>query len=570
MLKNFKLINKLSILYYKKSFFLIIFFSLLLVLVDTLSVVSIFPLLDIAINEKNSNFNFLNISSLKLLQKKEFIFFIVIFIFFLKFIFTLISNYLVTNFKMDLQKNLSKSLLRIYLSYDYLNFLGIKESELIRNITKETEIFVNASEALVKIIVELSVILILTIIVFYSFPEITFSIFLSLLSIFFIFNFLIKKKLLKWGLQRINHDSLRIKNLSNIFKLISEIKLMSKEEQFVKLFNKDNAITQRTQRNRNLVSMAFRTFLEFAIFLILIIILFYNYYRDQGIVSAIPTLAFFLAILFRFLPGFLRITNAYQLIIFSFNSIDEIFKIHNTYSITAKENFINFKINNYEVNTMEINNLSYSYPNTKISILENINLKFITGEIIGIKGPSGAGKTTFVSILMGLIKISKGSIFYNKKNINEFIYEYKNQIGYVSQNFTLIDSNIIQNITLSFHNEQINNLKLNEAIKLSGLDYFVSKLPEKLETKIGDNGYMLSGGQQQRIALARAIYHSKTILIFDEATSSLDKELENIIYENLNYLKKDKIILFISHGDTINKFCDKLYNLENKKLTIIK
>ena len=570
MLKNFKLINRLSILYYKKSFFLIIFFSLLLVLVDTLSVVSIFPLLDIAINEKNSNFDFLNISSLKLLQKKEFIFFIVIFIFFLKFIFTLISNYLVTNFKMDLQKNLSKSLLRIYLSYDYLNFLGIKESELIRNITKETEIFVNASEALVKIIVELSVILILTIIVFYSFPEITFSIFLSLLSIFFIFNFLIKKKLLKWGLQRINHDSLRIKNLSNIFKLISEIKLMSKEEQFVKLFNKDNAITQRTQRNRNLVSMAFRTFLEFAIFLILIIILFYNYYRDQGIVSAIPTLAFFLAILFRFLPGFLRITNAYQLIIFSFNSIDEIFKIHNTYSITAKENFINFKINNYEVNTMEINNLSYSYPNTKISILENINLKFITGEIIGIKGPSGAGKTTFVSILMGLIKISKGSIFYNKKNINEFINEYKNQIGYVSQNFTLIDSNIIQNITLSFHNEQINNLKLNEAIKLSGLDYFVSKLPEKLETKIGDNGYMLSGGQQQRIALARAIYHSKTILIFDEATSSLDKELENIIYENLNYLKKDKIILFISHGDTINKFCDKLYNLENKKLTIIK
>jgi ABC-type multidrug transport system fused ATPase/permease subunit len=570
MLKNFKLINRLSILYYKKSFFLIIFFSLLLVLVDTLSVVSIFPLLDIAINEKNSNFNFLNISSLKLLQKKEFIFFIVIFIFFLKFIFTLISNYLVTNFKMDLQKNLSKSLLRIYLSYDYLNFLGIKESELIRNITKETEIFVNASEALVKIIVELSVILILTIIVFYSFPEITFSIFLSLLSIFFIFNFLIKKKLLKWGLQRINHDSLRIKNLSNIFKLISEIKLMSKEEQFVKLFNKDNAITQRTQRNRNLVSMAFRTFLEFAIFLILIIILFYNYYRDQDIVSAIPTLAFFLAILFRFLPGFLRITNAYQLIIFSFNSIDEIFKIHNTYSITAKENFINFKINNYEVNTMEINNLSYSYPNTKISILENINLKFITGEIIGIKGPSGAGKTTFVSILMGLIKISKGSIFYNKKNINEFINEYKNQIGYVSQNFTLIDSNIIQNITLSFHNEQINNLKLNEAIKLSGLDYFVSKLPEKLETKIGDNGYMLSGGQQQRIALARAIYHSKTILIFDEATSSLDKELENIIYENLNYLKKDKIILFISHGDTINKFCDKLYNLENKKLTIIK
>jgi ATP-binding cassette subfamily B protein len=171
---------------------------------------------------------------------------------------------------------------------------------------------------------------------------------------------------------------------------------------------------------------------------------------------------------------------------------------------------------------------------------------------------------------MGLIKISKGSIFYNKKNINEFINEYKNQIGYVSQNFTLIDSNIIQNITLSFHNEQINNLKLNEAIKLSGLDYFVSKLPEKLETKIGDNGYMLSGGQQQRIALARAIYHSKTILIFDEATSSLDKELENIIYENLNYLKKDKIILFISHGDTINMFCDKLYNLENKKLTIIK
>ena len=571
MFEILKKIIRLVRIFNKKNFFKIIFLSFLLILLEVLSVVSLLPLIDTLVSNNTKYISYFSNEKINIFFfNKEIIIFAIFILFALRSIIIVISNFLIANFKMNLQKNLSKSILRVYLNYDYINFIKMKRSDLIQNITKETEIFVNAFEALIRIFVELLVLIFIIIFIIYNFPKISFVILVFFLSIIYIINFFIKNKLKLWGDLRIQHDKYRIKNLFDAFNLITEIKLLSKEESFVRLFNKNNSITQRTQRNRNLISAIFRTLLEFIIFLILILVLLIQIYNNLDLISIIPIIGFLLVSTFRIMPGFLRINNAYQLIIFSIKSINEINAIFkNSFNLSNKIFIFNNIYLSKKKNTVELKNVNYKYPDNKNFILQNVNLSISSGEIIGIKGASGDGKTTLISILMGLLKPLGGSVNFNNKDINEFISDYKYLIGHVSQTFSIIDASLSQNILLEFDGEEINMKKLNEAIEFSGLKSFVKTLDKELHTELGENGHILSSGQRQRVSIARAIYHSKKIIIFDEAMSSLDKDLENEIFFNIKNYLKDKIVIIISHQDSNLKNCHKIYQLYNSSLKLI-
>ena len=553
MQDSFKDIIYLINNYYKKSFLIIIIASFILILLDTFSLISIFPMLqsifDNSINFKS--FKFLNFFFESQKINFNIILIIFLFLFVLKFIFTIISNYMIANFKMNLQKNLSKSILRVYLRYDLLNFLSLKQSQLIRNITEETEIFVNAAEALIRIFVEGSVLFFLFFIIFISFPIYTLYVTIALIGVAIAFNLLTKKKLLSWGKLRLIHDGNRIKSLNNTFELINEIKLYGQEENFVRIFNKDNAITQRTQRNRTLISMFLRSSIELGIVLILIAVLAFVHLNELSLSNVLPLIALIFAVLLRFMPGFLRINNAYQIIIFSINSTKEILNI-----LEESDNKIETLTNNYLTKTtigekrLSLNNIFFKYPNKKNYVLSEINLNLEEGDIVGISGKSGSGKTTLISIIMGLLKPSSGEIIFNERNINNFLSDYRKNIGYVSQNFSIIDTSIIRNITLNFNDQIIDKEKLEKSLKISGSNEFINKLDKKLDTQLGQFGFSLSGGQKQRIALARGFYNSKDLLIFDEATSSLDESLSQLVYKNLKELSKNRIVIIL----VINKF----------------
>ena len=515
----------------------------------------------------NGTFNFLNFFFESQKINFNIILIIFLFLFVLKFIFTIISNYMIANFKMNLQKNLSKSILRVYLRYDLLNFLSLKQSQLIRNITKETEIFVNAAESLIRIFVEGSVLLFLFFIIFISFPIYTFYVTIALICVSIAFNLFTKKKLLSWGKLRLIHDGNRIKNLNNTFELINEIKLYGQEENFVRIFNKDNAITQRTQRNRTLVSMFLRSSIELGIVLILIAVLAFVHLNELSLSNLLPLIALIFAVLLRFMPGFLRINNAYQIIIFSINSTKEILNI-----LEQSQNKIENLKNNYLTKKtigekrLSLNNIFFKYPNKKNYVLGEINLNLEEGDIVGISGKSGSGKTTLISIIMGLLKPSSGEIIFNERNINNFLSDYRKNIGYVSQNFSIIDTSIIRNITLNFNDQIIDKEKLEKSLKISGSNEFINKLDKKLDTQLGQFGFSLSGGQKQRIALARGFYNSKDLLIFDEATSSLDESLSQLVYKNLKELSKNRIVIIISHQKNSFQYCNKVFEIKDGKL----
>ena len=184
----------------------------------------------------------------------------------------------------------------------------------------------------------------------------------------------------------------------------------------------------------------------------------------------------------------------------------------------------------------------------------------MTGQAIGIIGNSGSGKTTLGDLLMGLYEPEKGLITYDNKNIKKYPNEWKSMIGYVPQDVFILDTNLRNNITVEFEEKNIDHEKLDRAIKMSNCEEYINKLPNKLDTEVGERGIRLSGGQRQRIGIARAIYKDPNIILFDEATSNLDSVNEQEIIKSIVGLKKFKTLNCISH---------KLSNLKNMDKIII-
>ena len=193
-----------------------------------------------------------------------------------------------------------------------------------------------------------------------------------------------------------------------------------------------------------------------------------------------------------------------------------------------------------------------------------INLKILQGSSIGIIGDSGAGKTTLLNILLGLLHPNSGEVLVDGKNISNGIRSWQNLIGYVPQNVYLSDDTLKKNIALGIFEELIDNNKIEDCLKSSKLQGFISQLNNGVNTKAGEFGDRISGGQRQRIGIARALYHNPAILILDEYTNALDIETEKKIVGEVNLLKGKKTIIMISHRLSALSNCDKIYKITKK------
>ena len=193
--------------------------------------------------------------------------------------------------------------------------------------------------------------------------------------------------------------------------------------------------------------------------------------------------------------------------------------------------------------------------------MNDISYEFNSGKIYGIKGVSGSGKTTLLNLILGLLSTNKGEILINKKKFYGNMCLPNNLFSYVPQEIYLLDNSIAENIAIGIDKKDIDYNLIKEIIKNLELEEFIGKLPEGLNTSVGDKGVKISGGQKQRIGLARALYCKPKIIILDEATNAMDSNLEKKILENLHNIKKDKIIILVAHNDEILKKFDKKLKL---------
>ena len=222
------------------------------------------------------------------------------------------------------------------------------------------------------------------------------------------------------------------------------------------------------------------------------------------------------------------------------------------------------------VNTIDFNqeivikNVSFEYPGSKNKI-KNLNFSIKKNSIVGIYGPSGSGKSTIINLLCGLLKPSSGEIIVDGKPINTNVNIWQKKISYVTQDNFLLDDDIRNNIIFSDKDNNFYDEKFQNVVKKTSIDGFINNFENKYQTQVGDKGIKLSGGQKQRISIARALYKSPELLIFDESTNALDSITEKEIIDEIYKIKGITIIL-ISHKRDLLAKCDKILNIVDGKI----
>jgi ABC-type bacteriocin/lantibiotic exporter with double-glycine peptidase domain len=220
----------------------------------------------------------------------------------------------------------------------------------------------------------------------------------------------------------------------------------------------------------------------------------------------------------------------------------------------------------YFHNEISLVNISFKYNESKSYIFKDINLKIKKSSKIAIVGSSGNGKSTLLDLILGVLKPTKGQVCYDDNDILNKKLNYQKLIGYIPQSIFLLDDSIKNNICFAVDKNEIDNQKLENAIKNSALFDYINSLPDGVETLVGERGAKLSGGQIQRIGIARALYHNPEILILDEATSALDIDMEKLIMQSILALNKEKTVIIVTHRSESVKICDQIYSISNNTI----
>jgi ABC-type multidrug transport system fused ATPase/permease subunit len=299
--------------------------------------------------------------------------------------------------------------------------------------------------------------------------------------------------------------------------------------------------------------------MDMILILILLFISVFTNSMNLSLTLYLPTLSLFVLAMLKTKPSINKIYMAINHIQFyqsmAFNYIESISRFTKTSvdasedkNITASTKFRNLTLSNVTY--------KYNQENRSEGIFD-VNLNLNHSSVIGITGPTGAGKTTLVNVLLGLLEPQTGTIHLNEVELTkDQIRSYQTMIAYVPQDVILYDGTIASNVAFGINKEDIDILQVNDCIHLAQLDEFVSTLQEGIHTEIGEQGLMLSGGQRQRIAIARALYRNPQIIILDESTNALDYETELNLLESITKTKSDRLIIFISHRLETLSLCD--------------
>ena len=490
---------------------------------------------------------------------------IIVFLFILKTFFSLISIIYFNNFIASKQRKLSYFLIKNYLNQKLIFFLNNNSSKLIQNSINETsQITYNYLSSIIVLIPE---ILFLTgIIIFLTIlnPIETLIVISSLLFFLIIFYNLLKKSFLDYGIIRNINDTKRYQVLEETFGSIKDIILKDKKFFFLSRFKKYNDASVFSSKKVMIYQSFPRFIFELLMVISLVLITIYFTYNNK-IITILPTLGLFAAIAFRAIPSINKIFSSLNNIKYSTRSVEIIIKELQSYQ---NQKVINEEKEKKEIifnNDINLKNISFKYPGTETNVIKNINFSIKKNSYVGIIAESGVGKSTLVNILCGLLIPENGNIFSDDKQINTQSNQWMKKFGIVPQSFFMLDDTIENNITFSDEVNK-NDFLFEKAIDQSESSEFIKSRENGYQEIIGQKGTKISGGQQQRVAIARALYSNPEILIFDEATNSLDKKTENSILNTIKKMVTAKTIIQISHDLNALKYCEEIYRLSKDKI----
>ena len=556
--KLFTLFNKQE----KKLGLLLVFLIIVSMLFELFGIALLIPTISLLFDNEYLNSSNLIINLNQYLTKLNidiltfFLCFMLI-IFVIKSIIQVYVTFMQKKIVSKLNMNISNRLFKDYLTQDFLYYSHQNRSRIIHNLQTEMLHFFLFFESFLALLADSIITFGMYLLVLYIEPTgtliLTFAYLIASLFYLIFFN----KRLKRWGEIRINLDHKFSKLILESIGSIKNIILNNLDKKFIEYYERQNWIKAKYNSFHLTAAQLPRIYFELvAVASIISFILFLTYTgRDSD--SLLITLTIFGAVSFKLLPSANKIIANLQNLRYYKSSLDNIFnetqELHKTKKLDNNDN-TKFEFNS----SIEIKNLTFSYESSK-TLINNLNIKINKGDLVGVYGKSGKGKSTLIDILTGLITPHSGKIKCDGVSIHKNKKHWQSIIGYVPQSVYLFDESIQKNII--FNQDTFDEDKIKDVINSSGLAEWTNQLKDGLHTLVGDEGAKVSGGQRQRIGIAASLYKDSEILILDEPTSSLDPETENNIIDNILSLKGNKTIILISHKQSIIDKCDKVLKL---------
>ena len=475
-----------------------------------------------------------------------------------------------TKFLRKLELELTNRLFKYYLKSDYIFFLQNNTGHLYRNLTSIIGTFISYTKSHLIFLSEIIVFAGIALILFYVDFLGTVIILFSVGAVSFLIYILTIGKISFFGKERNIVGGELNKHLLQGMASAKDVKILDREEDLI--YQVDKNLFKMTRLNHIIQFISGLPKFSFEMLLVIsfLVIVFVMTNMEKDILDIIQYLGVFAVASFRIIPGVSKILTSFQMIKYTEPSVRILLQ-----EFDSKKNFHvqkNYQTKNRSIplkfkKEIKLKNLSFSYPIRKEFSLSKISMSVKKGDIVGIIGETGGGKSTLVNLLIGLLKPSEGKVEVDELDINSNLPEWYKKIGYVPQSVYLTDDTIRKNIAFGLREDDINDDLIRNAVEKANLNKFLNSLSDGLETIVGEKGIRLSGGQQQRIGIARALYRDPEILILDEATSSLDQLTEKKIMESIQYLKRKKTLIIATHRLITVKNCDKIFFIDKGKIT---
>lgn len=479
------------------------------------------------------------------------------------------------HFSLNNQIYYAGKLLDVYIHKPYLYHLDQNSAILIRNISGGTSaVFSVILVSIFTLITEIITAFMIWLMLVFTDPftalivaGILGSMMLVLLKVF-------RKKIADQGKFQSEYSAIYAKWLQQSLGAIKETKVLRKEEYFLRKFQEAYQNFGEANKIFMFLNQLPRLFIETLVTCGLLVLIITKMVLGTEPMAIVPLLGVLALAAFRLMPCANRIVNLSNTIKFQMPMFellyDDLLEIKHKKMHVGKLSAldIGYPPLSFEKNIV-VENVSFHYPQGKETVLKDVSFTILKGSFVGIIGQSGAGKTTFVDLLLGLLALESGKILVDGQDISENIRGWQANLAYVPQMIYLIDGTIRENIALGVDTEKIDDAEINRVLKMAELYEFVQGLTDVLETRVGERGVKLSGGQRQRIGIARALYCNPKVLILDEATSALDNETEKSITDTILKLKGQITIIAIAHRVSTLKNCDFKIKFEDGKAELI-
>ncbi|MBR6826418.1 MAG: ABC transporter ATP-binding protein [Oscillospiraceae bacterium] len=465
------------------------------------------------------------------------------------------------------QIRMGARMVNCYMHKPYTFHLQRNTAQIVRNVNSDVSGAFNVIASLFALVSDILIISILVIFLFAVDTVMTLATLIGLAFCSVLYFLVVRRKIREAGEHNREYGAKMIKAIQQAMGGIKEVKIMGREAHFVEVYNHAGTEFVTRRRKYHILSAVPGRLIETVCMGSILGVIAYKIWAGENLAEVVPSLSAFAIAAVRLLPRANAINTHINGIAYHLPSLQALYddltesdRQEAAQKLEMEERRKNPKRKNEDGNIV-IENIRFTYPETDKAVLENVSMKVPKGSSVGIIGVTGAGKTTLVDLILGLLKPDEGRICYGSMDIHEDYARWRECIGYIPQTIYLIDDTIRKNVALGIADEEISDADVWRALENAQLAEFVRGLKDGLDTVIGERGVRISGGQRQRIGIARALYRDPEILFFDEATSSLDNETESALMEAINTLGSSKTMIIVAHRLTTIEKCDKIFRV---------